>query len=74
MYCIRMYHCNNSEPKQSIDHSQRLSFNSSEEVKERTEGIQRFDFNSSDVKQRKDCSQIFHFYTSGEVKQPSEIC
>ena len=39
MYCIRMYHCINSEPKQSIEHSQRLSFNSSEEVKERTEGI-----------------------------------
>ena len=29
MYCIRMYHCNNSESKQSIEHSQRLSFNSS---------------------------------------------
>ena len=66
MYCIRIYHCNNSEPKQSIDHSQRLSFNSSEEVKERSEGIQRFDFNSSEVKQRKDCSQNFIFIIVGK--------
>ena len=66
MYCIRIHHCNNSEPKQSIDHSQRLSFNSSEEVKERSEGIQRFDFDSSEVKQRKDCSQNFIFIIVGK--------
>ena len=36
-------------------------------VKQPSGRIQRFPFNSSEVKQRSECSQIFHF-NSGESK------